>query len=150
MQPQDQPGGRSAASNSLVTFYYRTEGDSAVGILPTANPSARILRLDLLQCTGESQNINCPVRGTSPVNTPNDSLAGAVTKDVAHLGVTDVEPTQFPQADFPSQYNTAVYGNLTTAEMATLNTSPAFQQVFGIVVNTSGGAFTTPANLTRE
>jgi len=146
----------NVANGSLVTIYYRTEGGSVVSSIPTAKSGNPVLRLDLTQCTGESPAINCPVNGTSFNNGPTDSFSLSVTRDIVHLGVADVEPTLFTGNNFPlntgtlGKYNSAVYGNVTTAEIGALQTSPAFQQVFGLAVNTSGGAFTNGVNLTKE
>jgi hypothetical protein len=70
------------------------------------------------------------------------------------MGVTDVEPTAFTVAagNYPTAYSTAVFGP-TVNNFGVLTTTPLFQQVFGIAVNTSGingGATGQAINLSKE
>jgi hypothetical protein len=138
-------------ANTLTTVYYRTEGGSVVGALPIAS-GKQILRLNLADttnCTQSGSAITCTVSGTTSTSGTMDSWTGAVTRDTVQLGVTDVEPALLVGNDYPSAYSTAAFGSATPTQMAGLATSKLFQQVFGLVVNTSGQSFTT-VNLTKE
>jgi hypothetical protein len=144
-------GTNTLAANTLVTIYYRTEGGSVVGALPIVT-GASINRLDLSACAA-ANGPPCGVGGTSANNGIHDTFTGFVTKDIVQLGVTDVEPGQLVGTNYPSAYDTTVYGHASSAQMASLNppvgSSTIFQQIFGLVVNTSGLSF-TQVNLTRE
>jgi hypothetical protein len=130
-------------ARALVTFYYRTEGDSIVGALPIIT-GAKINRLDLSACAA-ANGPPCVVGGTSANNGIQDSFFGTVAKDIVQLGVTDVEPGQLIDSNYPTAYSTAAYGHATPAQLAALNppagSSVLFQQIFGLAVNTSGQTF---------
>jgi hypothetical protein len=130
---------------ALVTIYYRTEGGSVVGALPIAT-GKQINRMNLTGCTASP----CNITGSSAANGVSDSFGNQVVKDTVQLGVTDVEPAQLTGADYPTAYQTAVFGSATGAQMAALATVPAIQQVFGLAVNTSGMGGITQVNLTKE
>ncbi len=139
-------------ANTLTTIYYRTEGGSVVGALPIAG-ATNILRLDLTSssCTqaGGGGAVTCTVNGTTSTSGTTDTWTGAVTRDTVQLGVTDVEPALLVGNDFPSNYSPTAFGTATPAQLAALGTAKLFQQVFGLVVNTSGGTL-GPLNLTKE
>lgn len=134
-------------ANTLTTIYYRTEGGSVVGALPVAT-GKQIKRLNLSDASCPNANpSHCVINNGTFTNTltaaVNDGWAGAVTADTVQLGVTDVEPSHLTNADYPSNYNAAVYGTASSAQLIALNKKPLYQQVFGLVVNTSGQSFTT-------
>jgi PBP superfamily domain len=144
----------SGVPAGVVTIYYRTEGGSVVGALPVVS-EAKIKRLSLSDqtCTASGTSGTCSITGLTATAGTQDSWGGAVTADFVQLGVTDVEPAQLGNlGDYPSGYSTAVFGTATAKQLAALPTSRIFQQVFGIVVNTTGGAFTgtTGVNLSKE
>ena len=142
-------------AGQVVTIYYRTEGGSVVGALPIASGNT-IKRLNLTT-TGNCSDAThtCSVTKGTYTNTLqaaiNDGWAGDVTAATTQLGVTDVEPGQLVGLDYPSNYNPAVFGAqaTNTAKLPTLTTKKLFQQVFGLVVNTSGESFST-VNLSKS
>jgi hypothetical protein len=144
-------------SSNVFTIYYRDEGGSVTGALPIAASNHSLLRLSLAGCTGGAAPAytcptTCAAAGTnppSPVCGPNDSWAGATVSDHTQLGVTDVEPKQLTGSDYPSGYNPANFGSASSSAMAGLTKKPFVDQVFGIFINTSGGAITS-VNLSRE
>jgi len=128
------------AAGSIVTVYYRTEGGSVVGALPLV-ASKQIKRLNLLDttdCSATGNTGTCTINGTTSTSGTVDSWTGAVIEDTVQLGVTDVEPGQLTNLDFPSNYSPSVFGTATPAQLAGLTTAKLFQQVFGLAVNTSG------------
>jgi ABC-type phosphate transport system substrate-binding protein len=141
----------SIPSGTIVTIYYRTEGGSVVGALPLVQ-GHQVKRLDLTQCTAGAV---CTVNGVTATSGPNDSWTGAVTEDFVQLGITDVEPGQLTGADSPltsgigTPYATTAFGNATPAQLAALSTVRLFDQVFGLVVNTSGESFST-LNISKQ
>ncbi|HEV2700515.1 MAG TPA: hypothetical protein VGV09_02710, partial [Steroidobacteraceae bacterium] len=148
--------GGTIAANTLITVYYRSEGGSVVGALPIVT-GYKPFRLNLSDssCTAASGATTgtCAVTGSSASNGTNDSFTGAVTPDTVQLGVTDVEPSQLTNADFPSNYNpttwkiTAAGGQAAVqTALGNLTTSPLLQQVFGIAVNASGLTLNPAAN----
>jgi periplasmic binding family protein len=143
----------SGVPAGVVTIYYRTEGGSVVGALPVVS-EAKIKRLNLsdASCTASGTSGTCSITGLTATAGTQDSWGGAAVADFVQLGVTDVEPGQLGNpGDFPSAYNPAVFGTATAKQLAGLPTSRIFQQVFGIVVNTTGGAFTAGGvNLSKE
>jgi hypothetical protein len=143
----------SGVPAGVVNIYYRTEGGSVVGALPVVS-EAKIKRLNLLDasCTASGTSGTCSITGLTATAGTQDSWGQAVTADFVQLGVTDVEPGQLGNSgDYPSAYSQAAFGTATAKQLAALPTSRIFQQVFGIVVNTTGGAFTSSTvNLTKE
>jgi hypothetical protein len=143
----------SGVPAGVVTIYYRTEGGSVVGALPVVS-EAKIKRLNLSDstCTASGTSGTCSITGLTATAGTQDSWGQAVVADFVQLGVTDVEPGQLGNSgDYPSGYSTSVFGTATAKQLAALPTSRIFQQVFGIVVNTTGGAFTSSTvNLTKE
>lgn len=131
--------------SNIFTIYYRTEGGSVVGALPLVS-GKQILRLNIAACTSAGV---CTVSGVTSVNGPQDSWTGAVVDDSVQLGVTDVEPGKLTGANYPSNYNSSVFGSATATQLANLTTKPLFDQVFGMFINTSGGVVTT-TNLSKE
>ncbi len=140
------------SAGSLVTIYYRSEGGSVVGALPMIqNPGTgqypQINRINLSACTSSGTVVTCDITGTTSANGPNDSWTGAVVKDYVQLGVTDVEPGQLTNLDYPSNYSTSIFGQqaYNEAQLPNLTAIPAVQQVFGMGVNTTGLTL-NPAN----
>jgi hypothetical protein len=146
------------SAGSLVTIYYRTEGGSVVGALPIAsNTQIKRLNISDSSCTESSTTSTtavCTINGTTATNGTNDSWTGATATDTVQLGVTDVEPGQLTANDYPTTYASTAFGHATASQMAGLNTSKLFVQVFGLMVNTKsspgGFASTTAINLSKE
>jgi hypothetical protein len=138
-------------ANTLVTIYYRTEGGSVVGALPVvSNKQIKRLNLgDTANCTLAGNIASCTVTGTTSVTGTTDAWGGAVVADTVQLGVTDVEPGQLTNADFPSNYSAAAFGTATPAQLKLLSTSRLYDQVFGLVVNKQGQTF-TGVNLSKQ
>jgi hypothetical protein len=134
-------------TGTLVTVYYRTEGGSVVGALPIVQ-NKKILRLNLADTTNcattGAATAACTVNGVTATAGTTDSWTGGLTQDFVQLGVTDVEPAQLTNADFPTNYSSSVFGTATAAQLKALPTSRIFDQVFGLAVNTTGGGL--PAN----
>ena len=131
-------------ANSIITVYYRTEGGSVVGALPVVS-GKQIKRLNLADtsCSAVGNTGTCSISGTTSTSGTVDSWTGAVTEDTVQLGVTDVEPAQLTNLDYPSNYSSAIFGSASPAQLATLTKSSQklFQQVFGLAVNTASGSF---------
>jgi hypothetical protein len=140
--------GPNIAANSVVTIYYRTEGDSFVGAVPIA-ACHTIKRLNLADstCTGTGLTATCTLTGTSPAAANADSWGAAAVADQVQLGVTDVEPGLLTNANYGTSFSVAAFGSASTAQLLSLAVVPLFQQVFAIAVNTSGQSFST-VNLT--
>jgi hypothetical protein len=140
----------SIPAGAQITVYYRSEGGSVVGALPVSSGKS-VLRLDPTQCT-QTAPFTCTVTGVSATNGPNDSWTGAVTEGPVDLGVTDVEPAQLTNLDYPNNYKSTVFGKASGAQLAALTTVPALQQVFGLAVNENGMGLSanTPINLSKE
>jgi ABC-type phosphate transport system substrate-binding protein len=140
----------SIPSGTTITVYYRTEGGSVVGALPLVS-GKQIKRLDLTSstCAQSGNTVTCSVTGTTSIDGLTDNWQGAVTEDTVQLGVTDVEPSQLTAADYPSNYASSAFGTATASQLAGLSTVRLFDQIFGLVVNTSGESF-SKVNLTRE
>jgi hypothetical protein len=140
-------------SPSLITIYYRAEGDSIVGVLPIVT-GKQIKRLNLSDpsCTSSGVNGTCAVTGVAATNGPNDSWAGAVVNDTVQLGVSDVEPSLLTGLNYPANYAVSIFGSASRSQLAALQTFKMFQQVFGVAVNTSGLSLATPGvvNLTKQ
>jgi hypothetical protein len=69
------------------------------------------------------------------------------------MGITDLEPTAFTPPNYPSAYSTAVFGTANATQLAGLISTPLFQQVFALFVNTAGingGGVGQAINLTRQ
>jgi hypothetical protein len=142
----------SIPTGSVVTIYYRTEGGSVVGALPIVS-GKQIKRLNLADasCTAAGNSATCSVNGTTSIDGLSDSWTGAVVEDTVQLGVTDVEPGQLTNNDYPSNYSVAAFGSATPAQLAGLTTARLFDQVFGLAVNVSGEPFTkSNLNLSKE
>jgi ABC-type phosphate transport system substrate-binding protein len=143
----------SIPATTLVTIYYRTEGGSVVGALPVIS-GHNIKRIDLTNggCAGSGTTATCPITGSTTANGPNDTWGTAIVPDTVDLGVTDVEPGQLTGNDFPTQYAASAFGAATTAQMKNLNNQakPLFDQVFGLVVNNTGGGLPAAINLTQQ
>jgi ABC-type phosphate transport system substrate-binding protein len=149
----DDPNGvgSSIPAGSVVTVYYRTEGGSVVGALPVATGKAiKRLAISTANCTTTgATTATCTVGGTTTQAGTLDTWTTAVANDTVQLGVTDVEPAQLTNQDYPSNYSASAFGSATTGQMQGLVTSPAVQQVFGLFVNTSGQGFSS-VNISKE
>jgi PBP superfamily domain len=143
--------GASIPTGTITTVYYRGEGGSVVGALPLVGAGKPIKQLDI--STAACQ-IAAPVTtGTSATVGTTDGWGGCVTNHLVEMGVTDLEPTVFVPPNYPSLYSPAVFGSATKTQLAGLISTPLFQQVFGIYVNTSGingGGTGQAINLSRE
>ncbi len=157
VSPLNEQGNPTTIPNvpngTIATIWYRTEGGSVTGALPIAT-GKQIKRLDLTNstCSASGNSGTCTITGVTATEGPIDGWSGAVTEDTVQLGVTDVEPKQLTNADYPSGYSVGVFGSASPAQMAALHTVPAIQQVFGIAVNTEGLSLATPGvvNLSTE
>ena len=143
--------GAGLPTGTITTVYYRGEGGSVVGALPLVGAGKPIKFLDIT--SAPCQNAAPVIVGTSKSVGTVDGWAGCVTNHLVEMGVTDLEPTAFVPPNYPSTYNTAVFGKASEAQLGALTSTPLFQQVFGIYVNTSGingGSTGQAINLTRE
>ena len=150
--------GAGIATGTIVTAYYRGEGGSVVGALPIAgnatsphNNNVPIKFLDISQasCQVASPTIN----GTSATVGTTDGWTGCVSQHVVEMGITDLEPTVFVTPNYPSAYSAAVFGTAVKKDLAAMASTPLFQQVFAIYVNTNGfngGGVGQAVNLSRE
>jgi hypothetical protein len=138
-------------ANGVVTIYYRTEGGSVVGALPVFSQK-QIKRLNLSDgsCSAVATSGTCAITGVTATAGTQDSWTGAVIPALVQLGVTDVEPSQLTGLDYPTNYSVSAFGSATPAQLKSLPTSRIFQQIFGLVVNTSGGGFPAQINLTKQ
>ena len=139
--------GPSSLVGQIATVYYRDEGGSVVGALPLVSGKT-IAQLNLndttnITCASGSTACAPSVTGSSASNGTSDSFGGAVTKKAVQLGITDLEPTVFVKDNYPSGYQSSIYGSASPSALGNLSTSPLFQQVFGVFVNVSGGLFGT-------
>jgi ABC-type phosphate transport system substrate-binding protein len=138
------------ATGTIVTVYYRGEGGSVVGALPIVSGKP----IKFLDLSGTGCAIAAPATtGSSATVGTTDGWGGCVTSHTVEMGITDLEPTVFTAPNYPNLYSTAVFGTATKAQLGNLVSTPLFQQVFGIYVNTSGingGAVGQAINLTRE
>jgi hypothetical protein len=142
--------GAGLATGTVTTVYYRGEGGSVVGALPIVSGKA----IKFLDINGAGCTVAAPgVTGTSATVGTTDGWGGCVTNHTVEMGITDLEPTVFTPPNYPSAYSTAVFGTANKTQLGNLVSTPLFQQVFGIYVNTSGingGAVGQAINLTRE
>jgi hypothetical protein len=127
--------GAGITAGAVTNVYYRAEGGSVIGALPLVQNKA-LKFLDLTP--GACQVTNPSVTGLSVNVGTTDGWTGCVTNHVVEMGITDLEPTAFVTPNYPSAYSTTVFGTATKAQLALLTSTPIFQQVFGIFVNTSG------------
>ncbi len=154
-----------------LTVWYRSEGDSAIGVLPLINNQS-IKQLDLgstnAGCTTTSAGINVAytctgVTGTASLNGTADSWGGAVLAQHIDVGVSDLEPQVFGTLTGSTTHAVAgggnhdPFGTYSTALTGTTNLKvgdiinntpitsvPVFQQTFGFAVNTSLGITDLP------
>lgn len=137
-------------AGNLVVVHYRAEGGSVVGALPIA-ASKTVKFLDLTNAAVTSTTVT--TGGTSEANGPNDSWTGPLTEHTVEVGVTDVEPAALVGSNYPTTYNTTVFGTATPAQLGGLAHTALFQEVYGLFVNTSGingGGTGQAINLTRN
>jgi hypothetical protein len=142
--------GAGLATGTVTTIYYRGEGGSVVGALPiVSGKPVKMLDISPVGC-----QVAAPVTtGTSAGVGTTDGWGGCVTNHAVEMGITDLEPTVFVTPNYPSAYCTTVFGTASKSQLALLTTTPLFQQVFGLYVNTSGingGGTGQVINLTRQ
>jgi hypothetical protein len=140
--PAGSTGLPSANGSNIFTIWYRDEGGSVTGALPLVS-GAQINQLSLAGATGSAGAYTVAVSGSSGTNGVDDSFGSGVFKAPVQFGITDVEPTALVGDNYPSAYKSSVYGVATAATLANLTATTLFDQVFGIFVNTSGGAFSS-------
>jgi hypothetical protein len=145
--PATSTGITGANGSNIFTIWYRDEGGSVTGALPIVSGSS-INQMNVSGATGSSGVYTVSIGGSSGTNGIDDSFSGGVMKEPVQLGVTDVEPGALIGDNYPSAYKSSVYGVATSTQLAGLTKTPVFQQVFGIFVNTSGGAFTAAEKAT--
>jgi ABC-type phosphate transport system substrate-binding protein len=142
--------GAGITAGNIVTVYYRGEGGSVVGALPIVS-NKPVKQLDLR--TAACQVAGPVVNGTSATVGTTDGWTGCVSTHAVEMGVTDLEPTVFTAPNYPSAYSTTVFGTANVTQLSKLTSTPLFQQVFGLFVNTAGingGAVGQAINLTRQ
>lgn len=140
--PAASTGLPSANGSNIFTIWYRDEGGSVTGALPLVSGSL-INQLNLTTATGSAGSYSVAVAGSSGTNGIDDSFASGVQKEPVQFGITDVEPGALILDNYPSAYKSSVYGKATATQLAGLSATTLFDQVFGIFVNTSGGAFSS-------
>jgi len=145
--PAASTGITSANGTNIFTIWYRDEGGSVTGALPIVSGS-NINQMNISGATGSGGVYTVSIGGSSAINGIDDSFTGGVMKEPVQLGVTDVEPGALIGDNYPSAYKSSVYGTASAAQLLALTKTPVFQQVFGIFVNTSGGAFTAAEQAT--
>ncbi|MGO9993425.1 MAG: substrate-binding domain-containing protein [Steroidobacteraceae bacterium] len=142
--------GAGLATGTIALVHYRAEGGSVVGALPIAtNKPIKFLDISQASC----QVTNPSVVGLSANVGTTDGWSGCVTTHAVEMGVTDLEPTVFFGQNYPTAYSTSVFGSASVTALGNLTSTPLFQQVFGIFVNTSGlsgGGTGQAIDLSRE
>jgi hypothetical protein len=145
--------GAGIGTGVITTVYYRGEGGSVVGALPVVSGKpVKMLDISAGNPAG-CQVASPPITGTSATVGTTDGWGGCVTTHVVEMGITDLEPTVFTPPNYPSAYSATVFGSATKAQLAALTSTPLFQQVFALYVNTqgiNGGATGQAINLTPE
>lgn len=123
------------ATGTIVTVYYRAEGGAVMASLPiVSGQPVKTLNLQTPAC----QVTNPVVNGTSSVVGSIDGWTGCLTTHQVELGISDIEPTQFVGANYPSSYSTTVFGSASPAQLAALPKTRLYSQAHGLFVNTSG------------
>jgi hypothetical protein len=140
--PAATTGIPSSNGSNVFTIWYRDEGGSVTGALPLVSGSS-INQMSLSGASGSAGNYTVAIGGSSAINGIDDSFTGGVFKAPVQLGITDVEPGALTGNNYPSAYKSSVYGKATSTQLASLNATPIFDQVFGIFVNTNSTAFST-------
>ncbi|MEJ1964398.1 MAG: substrate-binding domain-containing protein [Gammaproteobacteria bacterium] len=147
-----------AAANQTATVYYRSEGGSALGIVPiatntpvmrlavdaacsntaTATIAGAVSSYSIHDCVLPAAN-NYVLVGTTAANADVSSTTDPhFVKDTVDLGIADVEPKLFAGVNFPSSH---VFDGFPAAQrqpaMTALNAlaQVGFGQVFGVIVN---------------
>lgn len=141
--------GAGVATGTIATVYYRGEGGSVVGALPIVSGKP----IKMLNLAGTCAVAAPVTTGTSATVGTTDGWGGCVTNHAVEMGVTDLEPTVFVPPNYPTAYSTTVFGTASQSQLALLTSTPLFQQVFQLYVNTSGingGSTGQAINLTRE
>ncbi len=119
-----------------------------MGVLGVINHSS-VNFLDLSQCNQSVGTQTCAVGGTSGAQGPTDSFTSGVSKHAIELGISDLEPTVFGNnlgghfggggLQNPAAVYTFVGASASESALAALPQTRLFQQVFGIIANTSLG-----------
>jgi hypothetical protein len=137
-------------NNSIITIWYRAEGDSVVGVLPVIN-NISVKQLDIVNagCSStDGVNYSCAgVSGSALVNRTNDSWFGGVLSHNIDIGISDLEPGAFGSSatwaggglhDAFGTYAAAFTGpNHTAAQLQVMSHTTIFQQTFGFVVSSN-------------
>ena len=86
------------------------------------------------------------ITGTSVSQGPTDAFGGAVQLKFSDIGVTDLEPAVFAPGNgvttgvnYPTPYNSTIYGSMSVADIAAVGKKEGFQQAFGLYVNNGVG-----------
>ncbi len=140
-----------APTGDVVVVHYRAEGGSVVGALPLSAQKT-IKFLDLTNTTGVT-GTSITTTGTSGTVGTTDGWGGPLTEHLVEVGITDVEPGQFVNKNYPSAYSSSVFGKANYSQLSGLNRTAIFDQVFGLFVNTgniNGGATGQAVNLSRS
>jgi len=130
-----------ATGKDNLLIYKRDEGGSGYGVSPiiaeangdTAGATIEFLKVNSTNCTGVAPaaagtltNIVCAY---TTGNGGNNEMA------IPDVGVSDVDPAQFQQANAPLKTdNVTVFANVTTADVAKLTVTPGAAVVFGVPV----------------
>ncbi len=158
--------GDNGIAGTNATLYYRSEGGSAWGPLSIAYKSINgaftgVKSLVVSAGCSAAANANftignnvysiptsnCPISGTYSLNDDVGTVTAGLTDRDTQLGVADVEPKLFTVTNFPS---TNKFGAETSALIAAnkgLTYTTGFGQVFGILLNTTGGSTSLISNL---
>ncbi len=151
------PVGGQIGAGTTVTYFYRPEGGSAVGVLPVINNiSVNQLNPATAACnttntTQATAAYSCTgVAGTTPGNGTNDTFGPAgVSKHNIDIGVSDLEPGVFASValggtnsyagggnhDPFGTYAASFTGPDVSVDDAQAISNPSFQQAFGFVVS---------------
>lgn len=128
-----------ATGKANLLIYKRDEGGSGYGVSPiiaeangdVAGSTIEFLKIDSTNCTGV-----VPAAAGTLTNITCSYTTGAAGNNVLvvpDVGVSDVDPAQFQQANAPFKTdNTTVFPNVTTADVAKLTVTPGAAVVFGV------------------
>ena len=159
--------GISTAAGKKVTVYYRSSGGSAWGPVPVAaNVQIRQLQVDSTCTTGASFSYNAATgsvaqpatnaflcgTGTYTLDTDESTDNTRLPLKSVDVALADEEPKMYGYPNFPTSTRfSAVGGGNETTRQSLLNAIngnavTGFAQVFGVVVNTTGGQFAANSN----
>jgi hypothetical protein len=143
------PAGSLVGQHAVV--YYRSEGGSIWGPGSVAN-NIQIKRLDLANCGLANAGV-CAVTGYTLLGANSDNATSGVVDDNTELAVSDVEPSRFVGENWPatSGADRADLGSQPTASrLEAITTGQGFGQVFGALMNSTGGVTSTISNLRKS